>query len=265
MGSYPALASAEAKGAALLKDWGATSIAQARTLPLDVLTAPAPPGVYAPIADGRFIPAGATQLASDVPIMTGYTLNDLFAPTRRPTAAEWRAEAIERYGAQSDTFLRFYPGTTDRQAADSAAREATARAEMAPILAWQQATGVTSPVYAYLFSHVEPGPKAEEYGAFHSSELPYMFDTLHLSPGRDFTEVDRRVVQQFGGAVVNFVKTGNPAGGPVPAWPALTEQNKAVMEFGADAHLSRLYPDGADAVIAAGKPPVAAGFGPPPE
>ncbi len=269
MGSYPALASAEQKGTALLKQWGANGIAEARALPADALLAPAPPGVHAPIADGRVIPAGfsagGTRLASDVPVMTGYTLNDLFVPARRPTAAEWRAEASQRYGAQADEFLRHYPGETEQQAADSAAREATARAEMAPILAWQQAMGLTSPVYAYLFSHVEPGPKAAEYGAFHSSELPYMFDTLHLSPGRDFTATDRRVVQQFSGAVVNFVTSGNPAGGEVPAWPALNETNKAVMEFDEDAHLSRLYPAGADSMIAAGQAPAMPAFGPPPE
>ena len=82
-----------------------------------------------------------------------------------------------------------------------------------------------------------------------------MFDTLHLSPGRQFTAIDRQVVTQFSGAVLNFVKTGSPGGGAVPAWPALTPANEAVMEFGETAQLSRVYPAGADVVMAAGKAP----------
>ncbi len=267
MGSYPPLEAAERSGKALVDGWGVASIAEARALPLDRLkTPPGPGGSGAPIADGRVIPAasGPRPLASDVPIMTGYTLNDLFAPTRRLTSAEWRMEARERYGEQAEAFLRHYSGRTDVEASDSATREAAARGQMAPIVDWLAATGIRSPVYAYLFSHVEPGPDAEQYGAFHSSELPYMFDTLHLSPGRDFTDVDRRVVAQFSGAVVDFVKTGSPAG--AAAWPALTDEGKAVMEFGSYARLSRIYPEGADALIAGGKPLAAQPmFGPPPE
>lgn len=267
MGSYPPLDVAERSGKALVDSWGVASIAEARALPVDQLkTPPGPGGSGVPIADGRVIPAtsGLPPLASDVPVMTGYTLNDLFAPTRRVTAAEWRDEAQQRYGAQADAFLGFYPGRTDAEASDSATRESAALAQMAPILDWAEATGIGSPVYAYLFSHVEPGPNSQQYGAFHSSELPYMFDTLHLSPGRDFTEVDRHVVAAFSGAVADFVKTGSPSG--AVEWPALTAEGKAVMEFGPTARLSRIYPEGADDVIANGQPPATQPmFGPPPE
>lgn len=258
MGSYPPPSAAEQSGSALVKSWNVQSIADARALPVEKLTvSPGPGGGGLPIADGKVIPTASQSLgmANDVPVMTGYTLNDLFAPTRRVTATEWNTEARERYGSQAEKFLRFYPGDSDAQASDSATREITARAEMAPILEWMEHRGAQSPVYAYLFSHVEPGPNAAQYGAFHSSELPYMFDTLHLSPGRDFTEVDRNVVRQFSGAVVNFVTTGNPGGGTVPTWPALDAEGKAVMEFNATAKLSRIYPEGADGVIAAGSPP----------
>jgi len=255
MGNYAPLAQAEQRGRTLVESWGVQSIAEARALPVDKLTVPQGPGIAGPIADGKVIPATGPRLASDVPVMTGYTLNDLFAQTRKVTAAQWRAEATERYGERAAEFLRYYPGDTDAAASVSATRESVDRTELAPIVEWLGTRGATSPVYAYLFSHVEPGPKSAEYGAFHSSELPYMFDTLHLSPARNFTATDRQVVKQFSGAVVNFVKTGAPAGGAVPAWPALTPGGKAVMEFGGTARLSRVYPSGADGVMAAGKPP----------
>ncbi|MGC4029778.1 MAG: carboxylesterase family protein [Steroidobacteraceae bacterium] len=258
MGDYPLLTQAEQRGAALLRSWGVDSIAAARALPAEKLAVPAgPAGGGSMIADGKVIPRVPSPplMASDVPVMVGYTFNDLFAVTRKLTAAQWQVEARQRYGGRAAEFLRYYPGGTDAEASRSATRESVDRSQMAPILQWMATRGANSPVYAYLFSHVEPGPKSAEYGAFHSSDLPYMFDTLSMSPERNFTEVDRRVVEQFGGAVVNFVKTGKPEGGSVPAWPALTQQGKAVMEFGDEARLVRVYPAGADAVMAAGRAP----------
>jgi para-nitrobenzyl esterase len=91
--------------------------------------------------------------------------------------------------------------------------------------------------------------------------VPYEFNTLHLSPGRDFTDVDRRLADQLSSYVANFVKTGDPNGGALPKWPAMTAENKALMELGDKIGVTRAVPAGADAVIAAGKPPAPAGRG----
>jgi para-nitrobenzyl esterase len=175
----------------------------------------------------------------------------------RPTAASWKVEAAERYGDRASDFLKYFPGETDEQAAQSAQREAVDRGFMLKLVDWVATRPVTKAIYVYLFSHVEPGPESARWGAFHTSEVPYEFHTLHLSPGRTFSDVDRRLADAWSSYVANFVKSGNPNGGSLPRWPAMTRENMAVMELGDQVVLSRAVPSGSDAIIAAGTAPAA--------
>ena len=170
-------------------------------------------------------------------------------------------EVAERYGDRAGEFLKFYPGDTDDQAARSAQREAVDRGFNLKLVEWLGIRGASKPVFAYLFTHVEPGPESARYGAFHTSEVPYEFNTLHLSPGRTFSDVDRRLAEQLSSYVANFVKNGDPNGGTLPRWPAMTAENKTLMDLGDHIVVSRATPAGADAVIAGGKPPAPAGSG----
>ena len=209
------------------------------------------------MADGRIIPIGTTPplFASDVPVITGYTLNDLFVSRAPVTADSWRTEVQERYGDRAGEFLKFYPGSTDEEAARAAQREAVDRGFNLKLVDWLATRGATKQVFAYLFTHVEPGPESARYGAFHTSEVPYEFNTLHLSPGRDFTAVDRELADQISSYVATFTKTGDPNGGSLPRWPAMTYDNKVIMDLGDRVTASRAIPLGADGVIAAGRPP----------
>jgi para-nitrobenzyl esterase len=259
-GNYTPLATAEQTSVTALGNAGVTSIATARALP--AAQAYRSGGRGGLVADGHVVPTAAPRLfVSDVPVMTGYTLNDLFVSRAPVTAASWRIEVAERYGDRAAEFLKFYPGETDAQAARSAQREAVDRAFNLKLVDWLGIRGASKPVFAYLFTHVEPGPESARYGAFHSSEIPYEFDTLHLSPGRTFTDVDRGLAQELSSYVANFVKSGDPAGAGLPKWPAMTAGNKALMDLGDEVVVSRALPAGADAVIAAGKPPAPAGRG----
>ena len=78
-----------------------------------------------------------------------------------------------------------------------------------------------NPAYAYYFSHRLPG---DELGAFHSSELWYMFGTLSRC-WRPMTEEDYALSERMLDAWVSFIKTGNPG------WEACTEENPYVEEF----------------------------------
>ena len=64
------------------------------------------------------------------------------------------------------------------------------------------------PVFDYLFTRRLPGDDA---GAFHSSELWYMFGTLDRC-WRPFTDADRKLSRQMLAAWTNFCKYGNPCG-----------------------------------------------------
>ncbi|TCP32430.1 carboxylesterase family protein [Sphingomonas sp. BK235] len=261
LGDYRPLAEGEERGTSLFAKWNVRTLQQARALPAAHLDGAAPYGNI--VTDGAVIPHGTTSraIASDVPLMMGYTLNDLFAPSPKVDPAGWSADARRRYGADADTFLRFYPGATVTEARHSAAREAGDRFEFGPLPRWVEERSARSPVYVYRFSHVEPGPDSSRYGAFHTSELPYMFDTLDKAPERGFTAVDRHVVRQFGGAIENFIKQADPNGAGLPRWAPLTRDGKELVEFGDQAVPSRIYPPGADTIIGRGKPPARDGAG----
>jgi para-nitrobenzyl esterase len=250
--SYTPRATAEQTSVAAFERAGVRSLADARKLPAAQANSLGGRGV---VADGRVIPESTPRaLESDVPVMTGYTLNDGFVSRPPVTAESWKAEAAERYGDRAAEFLRFFPGDTDAQAARSAQREAVDRAFNLRLADWVAGRASAKRVFVYLFTHVEPGPESARYGAFHTSDVPYEFDALHLSPGRAFTDVDRRLAQTWSSYVANFTKSGDPNGGSLPRWPAMTKENKALMELGDEVVVSRAVPAGSDAIIAAGKP-----------
>jgi para-nitrobenzyl esterase len=260
-GNYTPRATAEQAAVAALGRAGVNSIKEARALP--AAQANSAGGRGGLVADGRVVPASSPpfKFSSDVPVITGYTLNDLFVSRATATAESWKTEAAERYGERAAEFLKFYPGNTDEEAARSAQREAVDRGFNLKLVDWLAIRGATKPVFAYLFTHVEPGPESGRYGAFHTSDVPYEFNNLHLSPGRDFADTDRRLAEEFSSYVANFVKSGDPNGGSLTKWPAMTAENKALVELGDKIAVVRAVPAGADAVIAAGKPPASPGRG----
>jgi len=82
-----------------------------------------------------------------------------------------------------------------------------------------------------------PGYTAADWGAHHSSELPYVFGTLDALAGRPYTATDRRVSQIMQAYFVNFIKTGNPNGAALdgarlPAWRAFDPAANEVMGLG---------------------------------
>lgn len=84
--------------------------------------------------------------------------------------------------------------------------------------------------YAYQFARKLPGDDA---GAFHSSELWYMFKSLRLS-WRPFTEGDYELAERMITAWTNFAKTGNPNGKGEEVWTPFTEANPKYMVFRLD-------------------------------
>ena len=68
--------------------------------------------------------------------------------------------------------------------------------------------------YAYYFCRQLPG---DDKGAWHSSDLPYVYATLNRS-WRPFTPEDYDLSNRMIGYLERFIKTGNPNGGNSPEW-----------------------------------------------
>lgn len=84
-----------------------------------------------------------------------------------------------------------------------------------------------TPSYVYYFNHRLPGDAS---GAFHSSELWYMFGTLDRC-WRPFTDKDRHLSEKMLDYWCNFIKTGDPNGEGLEEWAAWDIENRSVMLF----------------------------------
>ncbi|MDQ2665469.1 MAG: carboxylesterase family protein [Gemmatimonadota bacterium] len=88
-----------------------------------------------------------------------------------------------------------------------------------------------SPAFAYYFTRGIPWPEHPDFGAFHSSEVPYVFGTLDAL-ARPWTDVDRRLSEVMMDYWVNFAMRGNPNGPGLQPWPAFDPASPSIMELG---------------------------------
>ena len=119
-----------------------------------------------------------------------------------------------------------------RAAANTSARD-IARTSMY-LWALERAKTARTPVFTYYWTHPLPGPDAGRYGAFHTTEVPYLLNTLPMSP-RTFTAIDYRIADLFSTYIVNFTETGDPNLGGLPRWNAVSADVQETFEIGAHA------------------------------
>jgi para-nitrobenzyl esterase len=249
----PDLAAAEKNGAAFAEQLGAKSLADLRKLPADkfVISAASAAGLrFGLVVDGKLLPAPAMSLIAqgrfnDVPMLVGQTANEgsAFPGYGSGDAAAYQAFLQRSFGKDAAVFSKLYPAQNE-PARSRSMKEASGHRGLAMIDAWvsqRQAKG-RSPVYAYFYTHAEPGEGADKFGAFHSSEIPYVLSTLDAAPERGFTLADRELSLILSSYWVNFAKTGNPNGKGLAPWSAMTPQKPMVMEFSTKAKLVPVLP-----------------------
>jgi para-nitrobenzyl esterase len=95
-------------------------------------------------------------------------------------------------------------------------------------------TAAGQQAYLYEFSHVPPHPNSRQLGAFHTSEIPYVFNDLKQPRTSDWrlTDVDARVAEVMSSYWVNFITQGDPNANGLPRWAPYDPANEAYMDFG---------------------------------
>jgi para-nitrobenzyl esterase len=238
------LAEAEADGNTFADARGAKSLKDLRAMSWQKLTeagprGPSAPGLrFAPIVDGYSLPAPVRELfargqQNDVVTLTGANKDELggFGPQGPATAESFRKRAEQRFGVDADEFLKLYPAATDEEAKLAESQSIRDQALVSMYLwAKERSKTAKTKVYEYLWDHAIPGPDAQRFGAFHTSEVPYVMNTLYMSD-RPFTDADRRIAAMMSSYWANFAATGNPNGKDLPQWRAIGNETE-ILEVG---------------------------------
>ena len=251
------LKEAEREGEALAARAGARTVAELRALPSDKIAAASgggPPGAAAqglgvwPIVDGYVIPDDQHKLYqtgrfNETPILIGINSDEgvsFGAPTElKPFVDQTRG----RYGPFADKLLSVYPAN-DNATAKQASRDLTRDAAFGwHNWAWAtlQAGRGKANVYYYYFEQKPAYPAGSRFadikGVPHGAEIPFVFG--HIDPAAapagpaapKWRPEDKTLSDQVVSYWTNFVKTGDPNGAGLPAWPAFTEANPVVMHL----------------------------------
>ena len=242
------LAEAEANGEAFAHEAGATSAAALRALAADRVLAlshagPPAPGekprklIYAPTLDHHVLLAEpddpSTRPLSEVPLLTGFNADEGEIFGRQSlTPAAFEIKVRDRYGEAAARFLAAYPHGTGEEASTSATLMARDR-YMASLILWAEKRTMDNRlgIYVYLYEHPLPGTGREQFGTFHTSEVPYVFGVLDQG-GRPFGAEDRMISEQLSSFWLNFMRDGDPNGSALVHWPRNSPGQLTVMGLG---------------------------------
>ena len=136
------------------------------------------------------------------------------------------------YGEKTEAFLSLYPVNSDPAVTTLRKTSGRDRARVSLYLWASEQARISSRVYTYYFDRAIPWPEHPEFGAFHSGELPYVFNNLHLFD-RPWEEVDHNIADQMSTYWTNFAKTGDPNSSDLPLWPAFNTDEARTMYIGA--------------------------------
>lgn len=184
----------------------------------------------------------------DVPVIIGSNADEGTMFTQPPaTLAAFQESVRRQYGDFADEFLTTYPAQSVEEAWKSQVgifTDATFGWEMRTWARMMET--VSSPAYLYYFSRVPPAPEGDvfaHYGAYHTAEIPYVFDNFGVSASlhanRAYDEIDRDMSNTLASYWMNFAATGNPNGPGLPEWPAFDQDADEVLEFGDTIQLRR--------------------------
>jgi para-nitrobenzyl esterase len=255
----PTLAEAEQKGVAFGAALGAGSLAALRALPAQQLlqasgqpTAPR----FAAVVDGYFLPRQPAEIyaageQAKVPLLVGWNSQEMspgfLLGAAPPTPDNFRATVQKLYGDRAAEALRLYPAATEAQAEQAATDLAGDRFIAYSTWKWADLQAQTGgqPVYRYLYARPRPAmvpamgnatsglaggvvkgdaaapPAPPARGAVHSAEIEYALGNLASNKVFAWTPDDYQVSKTMQAYFANFIKTGNPNGATLPAWPVL--------------------------------------------
>jgi para-nitrobenzyl esterase len=248
---------------------GVLSLAALRAIPGEkMLEATAKPGLprMAPTIDGYFFPKSPTEIfaageQAHVPLLAGSNSEEsgYFGVLGRetPTVENYRKALQRLYGEKADEVFKLYPATNETEVMDAAQDLAGDRFLGYSTWKWVDLAAKTGghPVYYYYYSRPRPAMRAEmgnavaglaggvvsgpaaaanqrpkPRGAVHSAEIEYAMGNLDSNKVYAWTPDDYKVSKVMQEYFANFVKTGDPNGKSLPAWPKYSAGQRIIID-----------------------------------
>jgi para-nitrobenzyl esterase len=257
------LDAAERSGARFATAFGARTVDELREippLPLQIAAvdgsirpapSPRPPGQFDTswlIVDGELLPSGVASVfnagrQAAVPMLSGSTAEDwsVMPPLWAAATGGVEVNARTELGENYDEFARLFPHES-QLSADRAARQVVGFRNFI----WQNFAAARAhsaigyQAWHYRFEQVPPLPPgqvfaenvAEELGAYHTSDLYYLFGTMSTRPWK-WTDGDRTISDLMTRYWVRFASSGDPNGGADARWPQFADSAPLTMRLGA--------------------------------
>jgi len=247
------LAEAERAGLEFARKAGAKTLAELRSKSAEEILAANPGMGFWPVIDGYFLPRPPDQIfadgaQNDVALLAGWNKDEGFNFTLlqgadAPGAYADKVRAI--FADRAGEALALYPAgepSLDKKSARELGGDLTIIHGAWAWLEAQKKSGRCE-IYRYRFDRAPRTPDdwfahapSREAGAFHAAEILYVFDNLHAFPWI-LTEDDQRVADLMSSYWLNFIKTGNPNGAGLPAWPSFRGSDNPFMVIDAAAQV----------------------------
>lgn len=209
---------------------------------------------YMPVVDGWVLPDDPARLFASgnfhhVALIAGTNADEgtlMGGPPVRSLDA-FQKWAAKQYKSQSVQMLAVYPAATDADAYNAAARASGDSLFLQGTRYVLRANAKRDPkTFQYHFTRVSGIGRRIKWGAYHGSEIPYVFETLPDSAygtvptvfgdfsaqADSYNGQDAKLSKAMSAAWVRFAKTGDPNGPGLVTWPAFSDGKESYLEFG---------------------------------
>jgi para-nitrobenzyl esterase len=250
----PTRAETEQNGVKFGEAVGAPSLAALRAMSAtELLEASGRQNVprFGPNVDGVFFPKVPSQIfaageQAKVPLLAGWNSEEMGGRALLrddPTPEKARAVLAQQFGARAADAEKIFPLGSADEISQSLTDLASDRFIGFSTWKWLEEHARTSgqPVYRYLYARPRPAPveagvtpnlaggvtrgnanaaaPPPARGAVHSAEIEYAMGNLPLNKVFAWSPDDYKVSETLQNYFANFIKTGDPNGAGLPAWP----------------------------------------------
>jgi para-nitrobenzyl esterase len=217
------LAEAEKTGIDFAKRKGASSLTELRSITASEIIAEdniQPVLSFRETIEGYFLEDNvvntiASGKQNDTPFMTGMDRDEL-----------------NYNGEKSKAFFALYPLGQDGDTAKAVKIAGQEQSRLNAFLFMEnRAKTAKTHGYIYYFDQAIPWPEYPQFGAYHTSEVVYIFRNFKKLD-RPWTAVDTMVSEMLSSYWVNFINTGDPNESGLPEWRVFDPNDRSVMRLG---------------------------------